>query len=85
MKKIATVDAYQGMDEIDFNVMDQELQSLFESNQRNGREMTHQFYLDEDNYIVLDVLWDDIVVQTIRFKNKGVLTEEGKKVVTKEE
>jgi hypothetical protein len=43
--------------------------------------MNHQFYLDEEDYIVLEALWDDEIVQTMRFKNKGTLTGEGKKVV----
>lgn len=81
MKKISKVDAYQGLSEVDFAVMDQELQSIYGSDQRNGRKMTHQFYLDQDNFIVLEVLWDDEVVQTMRFENNGDLTEEGKKVV----
>lgn len=81
MKKISRVDAFAGMDEIDHKVMEQELQSIFESDQRNEREQTQQFYLDEENFIVLDVLWEDTVVQTLRFKNKGVLTEEGKKAI----
>ncbi len=81
MKKISRVDAFQGLDEIDFKVMDQELQLTFDSDQRNGKEMTQQFYLDKDNHIVLEVYWGGEVVQTLRFQNKGVLTEEGKKHV----
>lgn len=81
MKKISKVDAYQGLSKIDFKVMDQELQSVFNSDQRKGRNMTHQFFLDNDGYIVLEMYWDDTLVQTMSFENKGVLTEEGKKAV----
>lgn len=32
------------MDEIDFKVMDQEVDLVFNSDQRNGREVTQQFF-----------------------------------------
>jgi hypothetical protein len=81
MKKISKVDAYQGMGDIDFKVMDQELETVFNSNQRNGRDMTHQFFLDGVGYLVLEIYWDDQLVQTLRFENKGTLTDVGQKAV----
>lgn len=81
MIKIARIDAYQGMDEIDFKVMDQELYQIFNSPLRGNSEMTHQFFLDDDGYIVLEMYYDGNLVHTLRFENKGVLTDEGKKAV----
>lgn len=72
MIKISRTEAYKGMDRIDFEVMDQELDLVFNSSQRNGRDMTHQFFLD-NGFIVLKMYWDKEVVQTLRFENKGVL------------
>lgn len=73
MKKITVDDAYQGMDEIDFKVMDQELDLIANSDQRGKREMTKQFFLDEQGSIILEVYWDGELVQSICFSNKGKL------------
>jgi hypothetical protein len=74
MIKISKIDAYAGMDEIDFKVMDQELNQIF--SQRGNKEMTHQFFLDGDGEcIVMEVYFDGKLVETYRFKNKGVLTD----------
>jgi hypothetical protein len=81
MKKISKVDAYQALDEMDFKVMDQELESVFNSDQRGNREMNHQFFLDNDGYIVLEMYWDGEKVHSLSFENKGVLTDEGRKVI----
>jgi hypothetical protein len=71
MKKISKVDAYQGMNEIDFKVMDQELEALLNSDQRGAQKMEHQFFLDNDGFIVLEAYWDGRIVHTLRFENKG--------------
>jgi predicted DNA-binding protein len=81
MIKLAKVDAYQSMDETDFKIMDQELNDLFNSGQRNGREMTQEFFLEDENTILLVIYWDGVEVERFSFKNKGGLTEEGKKAV----
>ena len=74
MLRISKIDAYAGMDEIDFKVMDQELNQIF--SQRGNKKMTHQFFLDDDGEsIVMEVYFDDELVETYRFKNKGVLTD----------
>ncbi|MBO0961967.1 hypothetical protein J1P26_19875 [Neobacillus sp. MM2021_6] len=67
MKKISKTEAIQSMNEIDHKVMAQELESVFNSDQRNGREMTNHFFLDSDNSIVLEMYWDKVLVQTLRF------------------
>lgn len=74
MIKISKVDAFQGMDEIDLKVMDQELDLLFST--KGEKEMTQQFFLDEEN-IFLKFYWDGEEVQTITFKNKAGLTANG--------
>ena len=79
MLKISQVDAYQGFDDMDFKVFDYELDLLFNSDQRNGREMTYQFYLEDAKTILLIVKWDDKVVARYSFKNKAKLTKQGKK------
>lgn len=80
MIKISKFDAYHAFDEIDFKVMDQELNQLF--SQRGNSDMTHQFFLDDDgSCIVMEVYYDGERVETYRFQNKGVLTEQGKKAV----
>ena len=81
MKKITRVDAFNRMDEIDRKVMDQELESIFNSDQRNGRKITQQFFLDADGSIVIEIYWDEITIHTLRFNNKGTLTDEDKTVV----
>ncbi|MBS4191781.1 hypothetical protein KHA94_16445 [Bacillus sp. FJAT-49705] len=67
MKKISKVDAYAGMSAIDQMVMDQEVQAVFESDQRNGRKMTDQFFLDKDGFLFLEMYWDGVLVQTLCF------------------
>ncbi|WP_428909422.1 CopG family transcriptional regulator [Niallia sp. Krafla_26] len=79
MNKISKVDAFQGMDETDFKVMDQELESIW--NTKGDKEMTQQFFLDEKGDIFLKVYYDGEEVQSICFKNKSGLTEVGKKAV----
>jgi hypothetical protein len=81
VKKIVIIDAYQGLDEMDLKVIDQELDLLYHSDQRGNREMTKQFFLESEDTIVLEVYWGGSRVQKYRFKNKGVLTEEGQKAV----
>lgn len=81
MLKISRVDAYQGMDEIDFKVMDQEMYQISNSPLCGNSETTSQFFLDEDGYIVLEMYYDKKLVHTLRFENKGELTEQGKKAV----
>ena len=76
MKKISRVDAYSGMDEMDFKVMKQEQYLAFHSNERKESEMTEQFFLDASGDIVLEMYWDSELIHTVRFKNKGVLTKE---------
>lgn len=71
MIKISIVDAYAGLDNTDFEVMDQELNELFNSDQRNGRKMNQQFFLEDEGIISLVVYWDGEEVATIRFTNKG--------------
>lgn len=74
--KLTRTEAYAGFDEVDFKVMDQELDSLFHSDQRDDREMTTQFFLENmGKTIALEVYWDKQLVQTIRFNNKSVLKE----------
>ncbi|MBM7650539.1 hypothetical protein JOC78_003536 [Bacillus ectoiniformans] len=81
MIKISRVEAYQGMDEIDFSVMDEELYTCFNSDQRHDREQTQQFFLLDENTIILEVYWDGEKVHTVSFKNKADLTDQGKKAV----
>lgn len=83
MLKISRVDAYAGFDEMDFKVMDQELEDIFHSDQRNGREMTTQFYLADPKSIFMIVYWDGREVARYRFDNKAKLTEPGKKDLRK--
>lgn len=71
--KISRVDAYAGFDEIDFKVMDQELHSISNSDQRHGRELSMQFFLEDEKTIALKVYWDGEEVETFRFENKGKL------------
>ncbi|MEC1666369.1 hypothetical protein [Bacillus mojavensis] len=69
MKKISKVDAFNVMDEIDFKVMDQEVDLVFNSDQRNGREMTQQFFSDDSGDILLELYWENKLVHAVRFKN----------------
>jgi hypothetical protein len=69
VEKISREEAYRRMDGIDINVLAHERQSIFNSDARQGREMHQQFYLDGD-HIVLEVFWDDEVVETMSFQRK---------------
>ncbi len=82
MIKIAKVDAYQGMDETDFKVMDQELDLLWST--RGEQEMTQQFFLEDESTIALIVYWDRKEVANIRFSNKGKLMDHTKELIVKE-
>ncbi|WP_197260678.1 hypothetical protein [Brevibacillus laterosporus] len=50
MKRISKIDAYQGMDDIDFKVMDQELAQHY-SFASNKEDISHKFFLDDDGNI----------------------------------
>ncbi|MCY9517762.1 ribbon-helix-helix domain-containing protein [Paenibacillus apiarius] len=81
MKRISKIDAYQGMDDIDFKVMDQELAQHY-SFANNKEDISHEFFLDDDgSCIVMKVYFVGEEVAVYRFQNKGVLTGEGKKAV----
>ena len=71
MIKISRFEAYQGMNETDFKVMDQELYQVIHSDERGNREVSYQFFLDSDQSIVLKMYWDKELVHTVRFNNKG--------------
>jgi len=75
MIKISSTEAFQGFDEIDIKVVDDELDGLFHSDARNDREMTYQYFLEDEKTITLKVYWDGEEVATYRFKNKGKITD----------
>jgi hypothetical protein len=75
-KVISKLEAYKAMDEIDFKVMDQELEAAMNSDQRGKRTMTHQFYLDNEGFHFLEICWDDVVVQTLSIGRKPTLKSE---------
>lgn len=75
MIKLSNFEAFQGMDEIDMTVYEDELYLCFESDQRKGRKQSQQFYLDDKNNIVLYIYWNNKKVHTVFFDNKAKLTE----------
>jgi hypothetical protein len=72
-KVISKLEAFKVMDEIDFKVMDQELEAAMNSDQRGKRPMTHQFYLGNEGFLFLEICWGDVVVQTLSFGHKPAL------------
>lgn len=84
MLKISRVEAYQGMNEIDFIVMEDELYTCFNSDQRGNRKQSHEFYLIDETTFILEIYWDDEKVHTVSFENKAELTESGKEKLNKE-
>lgn len=80
MKRISALDAFQGMDEVDLKVMDQEVAEVFNSAQRKGRKMTKQFFQDSDGSILLVLYWGNKAVHTLRF-NKAVSLLQKKEAV----
>ncbi|WP_243292849.1 hypothetical protein [Bacillus sp. FJAT-47783] len=84
MKKISRTDAYQRMNDIAFKVMDQELEAVFHSDQRKDREMTHEFFLDHDGSIVLEMYWDGRLVQTLRLHGGDSMNKDYSRFVSKE-
>jgi hypothetical protein len=72
-KKISKLQAYKAMEEIDFKVMDQELEAAMNSDQRGKQIMTHQFYLDNEGFLFLEMCWDGRVVQTLSIGHKPSL------------
>jgi hypothetical protein len=75
-KVISKLEAYKAMDEIDFKAMDQELEAAMNSDQRGNRSMTHQFYLDNEGFLFLEICWDEVVVQTLSIGHKPTLKSE---------
>jgi len=71
MIKISKNEAYSGLDDIDVKVIDQELDLMFNSDQRFEREMTTQFFLKDEDTINLLVYWDDQEVANYEFKRKS--------------
>lgn len=78
MIKISNTDAYQGMDKIDISVMEDEIYTCFNSDQRGEREQTQQFFLLDETTIILEVYWNGERVHEVSFENKANLTESGK-------
>lgn len=70
MIKISKNEAYSELDDIDVKVIDQELDLMFNSDQRFGREMTTQFFLKDEDTINLLVYWDGQEVANYEFKRK---------------
>lgn len=75
MIKISHTDAYQGMDKIDISVMEDEIYTCFNSDQR---EQTQQFFLLDETTIILEIYRDCERVHEVSFENKADLTESGK-------
>lgn len=83
--KISKFEAFQGMNEIDFKVYDYEIDMIQNWAIDNGHKVDSQFYLDHNNTILIN-FYDEFknVVHSLRFQNKGTLTETGKKAIDKE-
>jgi hypothetical protein len=81
LKRITKIDAYQGLDEIDFKVMEQELSHQY-SFASDLKDVSHEFYLEDDgSCIVMKIYHVGEEVALYRFRNKGVVTEENKNAV----
>lgn len=57
--KISRIEAYSLFNETDFTVMDDELHTVFNSDQRGEQEQTMQFFLIEKDMVLLEIYWDD--------------------------
>jgi hypothetical protein len=72
-KIISKPEAYKAMNKVENDVMNQELNLVFSSDQRGKQIMTHQFYLDNEGFLFLEMSWDGRVVQTLSIGHKPSL------------
>jgi transcription elongation factor Elf1 len=72
-KIISKSEAYKAMNKLENDVMNQELNLVFNSDQRGKQIMTHQFYLDNEGFLFLEMCWDGRVVQTLSIGHKPSL------------
>lgn len=84
MIKISRTEAYWGLDEFDMKVIDQELDSLVSQAKNAGKEMSIQYFLEDEETITLKVYWDGKEVETFRFINKTKPTETALKKLNKD-
>lgn len=69
MIKIEESEARQSLTSMDLKVITQEIDDIYQSDQRFDREMTAQYFSDDEN-IYLKVYWDEKEVAHYRFDNK---------------
>lgn len=67
MLKLSKERAYERLDDTDIKVAEQELDSLRSQAENTGKDMTYQFFLEDEKTIALYVYWNGEAVETYRF------------------
>lgn len=72
MKRLSETEAYTALDDTDLQVINHELQSLFDQAKDAGKVMVYQYFLEDEKTITLEVYWDGEKVETYRFSKNNL-------------